>query len=122
MIGVHVDDLIILARNITEMKSVKASLKLQFKMKDMGELHYYVGVCIIQDVQNKQVFLHQGHFEGCWQTWENLQRDQLKYMKTTKGLFRWLRIPWTGDMMYAVSCRVCVFVITISDWCFSCSY
>ena len=31
-------------------------------MRDMGELHYYVGVCIAQDVKNKQVFLHQGHY------------------------------------------------------------
>ena len=62
IIGVHFDDLMILARNITQMRSVKDSLKLQFKMKDMGELHYYVGVCIVQDVKNKQVFLHQGHY------------------------------------------------------------
>ena len=62
IIGVHVDDLMILARNITEMRSVKDSLKLQFKMKDVGELHFYVGVCIVQDVKNKQVFLHQGHY------------------------------------------------------------
>ena len=51
--GVRVDDLMIQARNITEMRSVKDSLKLQFKMKDMGELHCYVGVCIVQDVKNK---------------------------------------------------------------------
>ena len=62
IIGVHVDDLMIIARNMTEMKSVKDSLKLQFKMKDMGELHYYVGVCIVQDVKNKQVHLHQGQY------------------------------------------------------------
>ena len=62
IIGVHVDDLMILARNMTEMKSVKDSLKLQFKIKDMGELHYYVGVCIVQDVKNKQVHLHQGQY------------------------------------------------------------
>lgn len=60
--GVRVDDLMIQARNITEMRSVKDSLKLQSKMKDMGELHCYVGVCIVQDVKNKQVFLHQGHY------------------------------------------------------------
>ena len=29
-------------------------------MKDMGELHYYVGVCIVQDKERKQVYLHQG--------------------------------------------------------------
>ena len=62
IIGVHVDDPMILARNITEMRSDKNGLKLQFKIKDMGELHYYVGVCVVQDVKNKQVFLHQGHY------------------------------------------------------------
>ena len=62
IIGVHVDDLMILAQNISEMKRVKDSLKLQFKMKDMGELHYYVGVCIIHDMENKEVHLHQGQY------------------------------------------------------------
>ena len=43
IIGVHVDDPMILARNITEMESVKdRRLKLQFKIKDIGKLHYYV--------------------------------------------------------------------------------
>lgn len=45
-----------------KMNSVKDSLKLQFKMKDMGELHYYVGVCIVQDVKNKQIYLHQEQY------------------------------------------------------------
>ena len=28
----------------------------------MGELHYYVGVCVVQDKENKQVCLHQGPY------------------------------------------------------------
>ena len=60
IITVHVDDLMILAQNILEMQTLKESLKLQFKMKDMGELHYYVGVSIVQDKEGKQVYLHQG--------------------------------------------------------------
>ena len=28
----------------------------------MGQLHYYVGVCIVLDKENKQVFLHQGQY------------------------------------------------------------
>ena len=62
VIGVHVDDLMILAENISEMKRVKNDLKLQFKMKDLGELYYYVGVCVVQDKENKQVCLHQGPY------------------------------------------------------------
>ena len=60
IIAVHVDDLMILAQNILEMQRLKDSLKLQFKMKDMGELHYYVGASIVQDKEGKQVYLHQG--------------------------------------------------------------
>ena len=60
LIAVHVDDLMILVQNVLEMQTLKDSLKLQFKMKDMGELHYYVGVSIVQDKEGKQVYLHQG--------------------------------------------------------------
>ena len=62
IIAIHVDDLMILAKNILEMQRLKNSLKVQFKMKDMGELHYYVGVCIVQDKEMKQVYLHQGQY------------------------------------------------------------
>ena len=62
IIAIHVDDLMILAENILEMRRLKGSLKVQFKMKDMGELHYYVGVCIVQDKERKQVYLHQGQY------------------------------------------------------------
>ena len=60
IIAIHVDDLMILAESILEMQRLKGSLKLQFKVKDMGKLYYYVGVCIVQDKERKQVYLHQG--------------------------------------------------------------
>ena len=60
IIAIHVDDQMILAESILEMQRLKDSLKLQFKMKNMGEVHYYVGVCIVQDKETKQVYLHQG--------------------------------------------------------------
>ena len=62
ILAIHVDDLMILAENILEMQRLKGSLKVQFKMKDMGELHYYVEVCIVQDKERKQVYLHQGQY------------------------------------------------------------
>ena len=62
IIAIHVDDLMILAEDILEMQRLKDSLKVQFKMKDMGELHYYVGVSIFQDKEREQVYLHQGQY------------------------------------------------------------
>ena len=58
IIAVNVDDMMILAENCLEMRKIKDSIKLQFKMKDMGELHFYVGLSVVQDKENKQVYLH----------------------------------------------------------------
>ena len=50
IISIHVDGLMIIAKNILEMQRLADSFKVQFKMKDnYGELHYYMGVCIVQD-------------------------------------------------------------------------
>lgn len=58
IIAFHVDDMMILAENCLEMRKIKDNRKLQFKMKDMGELHFYVGVSVSQDKENKQVYRH----------------------------------------------------------------
>ena len=62
VIAVYGDDLIILAEDASEMQKIKDILKAQFKMKDMRELHYCVGVGVVQDKENKHVWLHQGQY------------------------------------------------------------
>ena len=59
VIAVYVDDLILLAKTVEEMQAVKKNLAAQFKMKDMGKLHYCLGVSIMQDKNQKCVWLHQ---------------------------------------------------------------
>lgn len=46
IITVYVDDLIILSDSQREMDSVKAALSAKFKMKDMGDLRYCLGINI----------------------------------------------------------------------------
>ena len=53
------DDLILLAKTVEEMQAVKKSLVAQFKMKDVGKLHYCLGVSIMQDENRKCVWMHQ---------------------------------------------------------------
>ena len=79
IMAIQVDDLMILAENILEMQRLKDSLKVQFKMKDMGELHYYVGVCIVQDKERKQVYLHQG-------TGQYIEKMPKKFGQTETGV------------------------------------
>jgi hypothetical protein len=62
IIAVHVDDLIILVENVQEMEEMKRVLKVEFKMTDMGELQYYVGVSVVQDKQNNRLWLHQRQY------------------------------------------------------------
>lgn len=62
VIAVYVDDLIILTSTLEEMDKVKKSLEKKFRMKDMGQLHYCLGISIVQDDANKCVWLHQKQY------------------------------------------------------------
>ena len=41
------------------MQIVKESLAIQFKMTDMGKLHYCLGVTVVQDEKEKCLLFHQ---------------------------------------------------------------
>ena len=47
--GVYVDDIIIAAKTDEQLKHVKSALAKQFKIKDMGKLHYFLGMSVVQD-------------------------------------------------------------------------
>lgn len=48
IIAVYVDDLIIMTTTVEEMQRIKASLSKNFKMKDLGSLHYCLGISVEQ--------------------------------------------------------------------------
>ena len=56
------DDLIIIAKTAEQMEDVKRNLTTQFKMKDLGSLHYCLGITIEQDAKNKCLCLHQRQY------------------------------------------------------------
>ena len=58
--AVYVDDLILIAENPKEMQEVKQALAERFKMKDMGKLHYSLGISIVQDEGG--IWLHQKQY------------------------------------------------------------
>ena len=55
VIAVYVDDLILSTKTSQEMQEAKESLQARFKMKDMGKLHYCLGISIEQDEDEKCV-------------------------------------------------------------------
>ena len=58
----YVDDLPILAKTSTDMENVKSCLASQFKIKDLGEFHYCLGVSVEWSNDRRSLWLHQKQF------------------------------------------------------------
>ncbi len=56
------DDLIILASNVSILKWLKSRLEDEFEMSDLGELHYYLGVEFEKDRANRTITMSQNKF------------------------------------------------------------
>ena len=59
MIAVYVDDIVLAGKSDKRMTEVKQALAKQFQVKDMGELHYFLGVNIFQDSNKGEVCIGQ---------------------------------------------------------------
>ena len=62
IIAVYVDDLILIAETVEEMQQIKRCLSDHFKMKDMGKLHYCLGVNIDLNVNSQRLLLSQKQY------------------------------------------------------------
>ena len=59
MIAVHVDDLVLAAKSDKRIGDVKKALGDKFEVKDMGELHHFLGTKVLQNKQNGDVWIGQ---------------------------------------------------------------
>ena len=62
IVAVYVDDLIILAKALEIMNTVKQALAERFKMKDLGEIHYCLGITIVHDKERNSICMHQKQY------------------------------------------------------------
>jgi hypothetical protein len=62
IIIIHVDDLIILARNVSILKWLKSRLEDEFEMSDLGDLHYCLGVEFERDRANCTITMSQSKY------------------------------------------------------------
>ena len=59
IIGVYVDDILLASKSDKRLAEVKATLADEFHMKDMGELHHFLGVKIIQRHETGEIWMGQ---------------------------------------------------------------
>ena len=59
IIAVYIDDIILGGMSEAKMKEVKKELSQTFKMKDLGPLHHFLGVTVIQDQSTGNIWLGQ---------------------------------------------------------------
>ena len=62
IVVVYVDDLNVIANTAEEMTKVKEDLTVQFRMKDLGNLHYCLGITIERDEDQHCLWLHQRQY------------------------------------------------------------
>ena len=60
IIAVYVDDLILASKSMDDLRSLKSALKLEYKMKDLGKLEYFLGVNVYQE--SNKIFIHQATY------------------------------------------------------------
>ncbi|KAG8927105.1 hypothetical protein FRC01_008017 [Tulasnella sp. 417] len=58
----YVDDVTLIAQNLTLLKSIKKKLANKFEMTDLGEISQYLGIRITRDRKNKNMWLDQHKF------------------------------------------------------------
>ena len=69
IIAVYVDDILIAGTSNKKIAEVKAAIANRFEVKDMGELHYFLGVKIVRDSQAGTIWLGQPSYS------ENIVQD-----------------------------------------------
>ena len=51
LVVIYVDDLIVIGDCDVDIDDVKLLLKQKFEMKDLGELHYFLGIEVIRSLE-----------------------------------------------------------------------
>ncbi|MCP4490581.1 MAG: DDE-type integrase/transposase/recombinase, partial [Gammaproteobacteria bacterium] len=62
ILAVYVDDIILMAKSELVLEQLKKELAEKFKMRDMGALHYFLGIKIEQDLAKGSVWLGQERY------------------------------------------------------------
>ena len=110
IIAVYVDDIVLAGKGDQRMAEVKQALAHQFQVKDMGELHYFLGVKVVRDKESGDVWIGQPAYAtsvlqkyGIMKAKEDEECvDQQRYQSAVGSLL-YLSSSTRPDITYAMS-------------------
>ena len=91
LVAVYVDDLILGGRSGSKMTAVKRELSCRFEMKDLGALHHFLGIKLVQDLLTGVIWIGQPSYVK-----KILQRYQMQECKP-------VNTPVTPDVKLVVA-------------------
>ena len=114
----YVDDILLMGDNVKLLTEVKDWLATQFKMKDLGNASYVLGIQIIRDRNKRQLALSQASYidkvierfsmqnskKGLMPTRHGINLSKLQCPKTPQEEEDMRRVPYAsavGSLMYA---------------------
>jgi hypothetical protein len=113
---VYVDDLILVCNNKDKLLQVKEKLSQNFEMKDLGNLHFFLGMEVERDLAQRLLYVNQigylkeifkhFHMEDCKAIRVPLD-PKIKLKKNVNKDDEMVKVPYqqaVGSLMYAMLC------------------
>ena len=91
IIAVYVDDILFAVKTDQKINEVKQALAELFTIKDMGKLHYFLGVKVVQKLSSKEVWIGQEDYTKSMlklfsmEGWKPVNTPIIPGTKLTKG-------------------------------------
>eukprot|EP00253_Pinus_taeda_P023820 PITA_23820 len=115
----YVDDLILTGSDPNLINHVKSSLKKKFEMTDLGHLHYFLGLQVLQSKEGKLLYLTHTRPDlsfaiglvACF-----LQNPRESHWKAAKRILRYVRGTVQFGIHYSAKATPLLVGFTDSDW------
>eukprot|EP00253_Pinus_taeda_P034738 PITA_34738 len=115
----YVDDLILTGSDPNLINHVKSSLKKKFEMTDLGHLHYFLGLQVLQSKEGKLLYLTHtcpdlSFFVGLVARF--MQKPRESHWKAAKRILRYVRGTVRFGIHYSDEASPLLVGFTDSDW------
>ena len=64
VVGVYVDDIVVACKSEKRMKEFKKAICERFDVKDLGKLHHFLGMRVVQDDESGDVWVFKIKYDG----------------------------------------------------------